>query len=57
MPFHASTRAHVGPSITSIEKEREGAADAQSAPEEEETLMLMQGSRKARSVMQHSIYF
>jgi hypothetical protein len=53
--FHASTRAHVGPSITIIEKEREGAADAQPVPEEEET--LMQGSRKARSVMQHSIYF
>jgi hypothetical protein len=36
------------------EREREGAADAQPALEEEET--PIQGSRKARREMQHSIY-
>jgi hypothetical protein len=38
-------RAYVGPNVTNIEKEGEGAIDAQPAPEEEET--LMRGSRKS----------
>jgi hypothetical protein len=45
----------VGPSVTSIEKEEEGMADAQPAPEEEET--PMRDSRQARREMQHPIYF
>jgi hypothetical protein len=55
VPFSTPIWGRVGPSVISIEKGREGAADAQLTPEKEET--PTRGSKKARMKMQHPIYF